>query len=167
MHTLLQLQTRVIFSGHPKISTIFTNHITWCKKWSLKPFPCACHKIAPLLSIMLSVDNPHISVLGPNTTSSFDRVLHCNMNNTAVPNIRSFPEEFFTSFHTYYDEHVSHKFSDIFSCTPKYPILLFSKTKLSTNCIQLLMTSLCLFFPLLKSSINFLKNSPLTHCFQP
>ena len=132
MRTLLQLQTRVIFSRHPKISTIFTNHITWCKKWSLKPFPCACHKIAPSLGITLSVDNPHISVLGPDTTSSFDRILHCNMNNAAVPNIRSFPEEFFMSFHNYYDEacSFSHKFSEIFSCTPKYPTQLFSRTKL-------------------------------------
>ena len=80
---------------------------------------------------MLSVDNPHISVLGPNTTSSFDQVLHCNMNNAAVPNIRSFPEEFFTSFHTYYDEacSFSHKFSEIFSCTPQisYPIIFKNK----------------------------------------
>ena len=131
MRTLLQLQTHVIFSGHPKISTIFTNHITWCKKWSLKPFPCACHKIAPSLGITLSVDNPHISVLGPNTTSSFDQVLHCNMNNAAVPNIHSFPEEFLTSFHTYYDEtcSFSHKFSETFSCTPQisYPIIFKNK----------------------------------------
>ena len=87
--------------------------------------------MAPLLNITLSVNNPHISVLGPNTTLSFVRVLHLNMHNLAVPNIRSFPEEFLSSFHTYIEEacSLSHIFSETFSLTPQpyYPIIFNNK----------------------------------------
>ena len=110
MLTLLQLKTKVIFTGHPKISQIFTNHIMWCKKWSLKPFACHCHKASLLLNINLSKNNPHVSTLGHTTSSKFDRVLHSNMKNVAVPNIRSFPETFLASFCQY--QHQVETFSD-------------------------------------------------------
>ena len=90
MLTLLQLQTRVIFSGHPKIESIFTNHIAWCKKWMLVPFSCACSQMASILNVSLSISNPHISVLGPMTSSKFDRVLHSNMNNVCIHSRNSF-----------------------------------------------------------------------------
>jgi len=112
MLTLLQLQTIVIFTGHPKIGSVFTNHIVWCKKWSLALFPCACSQMAPLLNILLSIKNPHISVLGPLTSSKFDDVLHSNLNNVCVPNIKSFPEQFLASFCAFYDQ--AYNFSWIF-----------------------------------------------------
>ena len=110
MLTLLQLKTKVIFTGHPKISQIFTNHIMWCKKWSLKPFACHCHKASLLLNINLSKNNPHVSTLGHTTSAKFDRVLHSNMKNVGVPNIRLFPETFLASFCQY--QHQVETFSD-------------------------------------------------------
>ena len=104
MLSLLQLQTRVIFTGHPKISKILCNHISWCKRWTLNPFPCSCSCIAPLLNITLSASKPHISTLGHDTTSKFDHVLHSNLNDVCVPNIQSFPEQFLTSFLGFYDQ---------------------------------------------------------------
>ena len=104
MLSLLQLQTRVIFTGHPKISKILCNHISWCKRWTLNPFPCSCSRIAPLLNITLTASKPHISTLGHDTTSKFDHVLHSNLNNVCVPNIQSFPEQFLTSFLGFYDQ---------------------------------------------------------------
>ena len=76
----------------------------WCKRWSLKPFSCSCQKIAPILHITLPPTNPHISILGNDTSSIFDHVLHSNLNNVAIPNVWSFPKEFMKSFHSFFDQ---------------------------------------------------------------
>ena len=80
--------------GHPKTSQIFTDHIMCCEKLSLKPFPCSYIKAFLLLNIKLFLNNTHISTLGHKTSSKFNRVLHSNMNNVALPNNRLFPEIF-------------------------------------------------------------------------
>ena len=98
---LLQSQTKVTFKSHPKISPIFCNHISWCKKWSEKPYPCHCSILSPILGLKNS-PHKHISILGHETSSIFDSVLHANLNNVCSPNIKSFPEEFLNSFMTYY-----------------------------------------------------------------
>ena len=54
MLTLLKLQTIVIFTGHPKIGRVFTNHIAWLKRWFFGLFPSAHSQMAPLLNISLS-----------------------------------------------------------------------------------------------------------------
>ena len=54
----------------------------------------------PLLGLNTNVD--HISILGHDTTSVYDNVLHSNINNVCSPNIKSFPEEFKNAFMTYY-----------------------------------------------------------------
>ena len=97
---LLQSQTKVTFRSHPKAGSIFCNHISWCKKWSEKPFPCKCSSLSPLLGLDTSCK--HISTLGHLTSSIFDSVLHSNLNNVCSPNVKSFPEEFLNSFMTYY-----------------------------------------------------------------
>ena len=97
---LLQSQTRISFRSHPKISSLLCNHITWCKKWTEKRFPCNCSALIPLLGLNKNVD--HISILGHDTTSVYDNVLHSNINNVCSPNIKSFPEEFKNAFMTYY-----------------------------------------------------------------
>ena len=124
MLLLLQSQTKVTFKGHPKISKLFCNHISWCKKWSVKPFPCQCHSLFSTLG--LDPQQLHISTLGHSTSSIFDNVLHSNLNNVCSPNIKSFPEEFFDSFTMYY-EHVF-KFCDTF----KEPIHFLPFLKPST-----------------------------------
>ena len=126
---LLQTQTKVTFKSHPKTSVLFCNHISWCRKWSEKPFPCNCSSLFSILGIDPKCD--HISILGHSTSSIYDAVLHSNLNNVCSPNIKSFPEEFLTSFTCFYD-HVFN-FCKIF----KEPIfflpfpspLLISKTK--------------------------------------
>ena len=102
MLLLLQSQTRVIFKSHPKLSVLFCNHISWCKKWTEKPFPCFCSSLFSTLN--LSPQNGHISVLGHETSSIHDVVLHANLNNVCSPNVKSFPEEFFDSFLAFYDD---------------------------------------------------------------
>ena len=98
---LLQTQTKVVFKSHPKTVVLFCNHIGWCRKWSEKPFSCDC---ASLFSILgLDPANQHISTLGHSTSSIYDAVLHSNLNNVCAPNIKSFPEEFLTSFTAFYD----------------------------------------------------------------
>ena len=136
MLTLLQLKTKVIFTGHPKISQIFTNHIMWCKKWSLKPFACHCHKASLLLimNINLSKNNPHVLTLGHTTSSKFDRVLHSNMNNVAVPNIRSFPETFLASFCQYTKlKHFLIAYMNPLRCRTRRHMSKFLRTKHLTN----------------------------------
>ena len=97
---LLQSQTKVTFKSHPQISSLFCNNITWCKKWSEKPFPCHCTTLKPFLGVNQSCE--HISTLGHETKSPYDNVLHSNLNNVCSPNILSFPEEFHRAFMTYY-----------------------------------------------------------------
>ena len=52
----------------------------------------------------LSPQNGHISILGHETSSIHDVVLHANLNNVCSPNVKSFPEEFFDSFLAFYDD---------------------------------------------------------------
>ena len=87
----VQSQTKVTFKSHPKISSLFCNNITWCKKWSEKPFPCHCATLKPFLGVNQSCE--HISTLCHETKSPYDNVLHSNLNNVCSPNILSFPEE--------------------------------------------------------------------------
>ena len=101
MLLLLQTQTKVTFKSHPKTSVLFCNHISWCRKWSEKPFPCNCSSLFSILGIDPKCD--HISILGHSTSSIYDAVLHSNLNNVCSPNIKSFPEEFLTSFTCFYD----------------------------------------------------------------
>gem|GEM_PF-1487133 len=100
MILLLQSQTKVAFKSHPKISSLFCNHISWCKKWSERPFPCNCATLIPFLG--LDIKAKHVSALGHNMSSIFDHVLHSNLNNVCSPNILSFPEEFLSAFMAYY-----------------------------------------------------------------
>ena len=58
----------------------------------------ACLALIPLL--VLNKNGHHISILGHNTTSVFDIVLHSNINNVCSPNIKSFLEEFKHAFMT-------------------------------------------------------------------
>ena len=57
--------------------------------------------MSPILGLKNS-PHKHISILGHETSSIFDSVLHANLNNVCSPNIKSFPEEFLNSFMTYY-----------------------------------------------------------------
>ena len=100
MILLLQSQTKVAFKSHPKILSLFCNHISWYKKWSERPFPCNCATLIPFLG--LDIKAKHVSALGHNTSSIFDHVLHSNLNNVCSPNILSFPEEFLSAFMAYF-----------------------------------------------------------------
>ena len=102
MLLLLQSQTRVIFKSHPKLSVLFCNHISWCKKWTEKPFPCFCSSLFSTLN--LSPQNGHISILGHETSSIHDVVLHANLNNVCSPNVKSLPEECFEIFLAFFDD---------------------------------------------------------------
>ena len=109
MLTLLQLQTIVIFTGHPKIGSVFTNHIAWWKRWFFGLFPSAHSQMAPLLNISLSKTLTYRSW---DPWSNFDLVLHSNLNTVCFPNFKSFPEQFLASFCAFYDQ--AYNFSWIF-----------------------------------------------------
>ena len=87
---LLQSQTKVTFWSHPKISSIFCNHISWCKKWSERPFPCHCSTISPLLGLK---NNPSEHILNFRTWDiiHFWQCLTCKYEQCVLPKHQIFP----------------------------------------------------------------------------
>ena len=140
----------------------------------LAPFPCACSQMASNLNISLSISNPHISVLGPMTSSKFDRVLHSNMNNVCVPNIKSFPELFLASFCAFYDQayFFSQKFMDPIPDAIYAPSKRIFKNKALTVFIPLFQPLIHQLFILLlisqldQYSDSFSSNSPLPSIYR-
>ena len=122
----------------------------WCKEWLLASFPCACSQMAPLLNISLSISNPHFLVLGPLTSSKFNRVLYSSLNNACVFNIKSFPEQFLTSFCAFYYQ--SYSFSWTFM--DPIPDAIIATIDTCPKCILSLISQLD------QNSDSFSSNSP-------
>ena len=95
--------------------TFYHNFLDFCTAFKE---PLVIHPSALIPLLVLNKNVHDISILGHNTTSVFDNVLHSNMNNVCSPNTKSFLEEFEHAFMTYY-----HNFLDF--CTPfKEPFVI-------------------------------------------